>query len=833
MTTLVLAVLVTSGLLAGPALASQTEPIGNAGREGRVSLPQPGSGKPLDLGRARAAASDSIPAGARGPAQAGVPIQTGNIRLTGPSDNTQAEISMASSGTSIVITFNDFTGNGASFVTSTNGGATFSAKANPPVPAGSVPCCDSSIVADNGGNFYFLQLYRDDGAANNCTNSLHVSTNGGATFGGIVGSPFSYASGTADFPDQPHMGIDKVNLVGGQPQLYTFTRHFTSGINCPQTGGGGLVQGEVTCSTNGGANWAAPTVLSPFTDLAHWGVGTDGSTYLAGVGSGGSILLRRSTNTCQAGIAFGSPVTVASGLTFSGVGIDREFPQPQVVVDRVNPNIAYVVYSADRTSGTNDRDIFLAACTFTGTTGTCAAPVRINDNPTTDNTSQYFPMPCIDPANTVRVSWNDRRLDATNNQQTAVFYTEVTGNGATVAPNVRIDEATFAPVNFGGTPDYGDYNENNDACDANHFYAAWSSQVSPPGITPASTDVDVFFTVVEENRPPTVDAGPDVSGDEGSPIPLDGTASDPNGTALTTSWTFTPGAGVDPGATCSFADPSAVDTTVTCTDDGTYTVTLTASDGVNPPVSDSATVTVANVAPTLTITAPTDGQLFKAPATVNLSAPITDPGTNDTHTCLVNWDDGVIESFPGTGTCTRSHTFTGAGVYTITVTVTDDDGGTASRIVTVVVFDPGAGFVTGGGFINSPPGAYVPDPSLTGEAHFNFEARYKQNASVPSGSTRFRFNAAGLRFRSTSYQWLVVTGAKAQIRGSGTVNGGGSYGFLLTAYDGGSGGNDRFRIKIWNLTSGSVLYDNRPAAPDDIDTANPQPIAGGSIQIHP
>ena len=30
----------------------------------------------------------------------------------------------------------------------------------------------------------------------------------------------------------------------------------------------------------------------------------------------------------------------------------------------------------------------------------------------------------------------------------------------------------------------------------------------------------------------------------------------------------------------------------------------------------------------------------------------------------------------------------------------------------------------------------------------------------------------------------------------------------------------------------ATVYDNVPGAPDDIDTANPQALGGGSIQIH-
>ena len=57
------------------------------------------------------------------------------------------------------------------------------------------------------------------------------------------------------------------------------------------------------------------------------------------------------------------------------------------------------------------------------------------------------------------------------------------------------------------------------------------------------------------------------------------------------------------------------------------------------------------------------------------------------------------------------------------------------------VYDPGAGFVTGGGWINSPTGAYTPNPSLTGKANFGFVSRYQDGANTPSGNTQFHFKA--------------------------------------------------------------------------------------------
>jgi hypothetical protein len=230
---------------------------------------------------------------------------------------------------------------------------------------------------------------------------------------------------------------------------------------------------------------------------------------------------------------------------------------------------------------------------------------------------------------------------------------------------------------------------------------------------------------------------------------------------------------------------------------------------------------------------------------VQITATFTDASLLQTHTCSITWDDGNTETFPATtessggstGTCVKSHTYANPGVYTVSVTVTDSCGAASNSLVYefVVVYDPSAGFVTGGGWINSPAGAYASDPSLTGKATFGFVSKYKKGQTIPTGETEFQFKAGDLNFHSISYQWLVVSGPKAQYKGSGTINGAGDYQFLLTATDGqagGGGGMDKFRIKIWDSATSTVVYDNVPLATDDIDGANPQAIASGSIVIH-
>ena len=343
---------------------------------------------------------------------------------------------------------------------------------------------------------------------------------------------------------------------------------------------------------------------------------------------------------------------------------------------------------------------------------------------------------------------------------------------------------------------------------------------------------DLTFDLGYAKLPPVVSAASAAHGVEGSPISLMGSVTDPAGASDTLLWTYAVTSGVDAGASCSFGTPSAAVTTITCTDDGVFTATLTASDGTNPPVTRDVVVTVDNAKPALTITSPAEGTLYAAPVTVLLTSTYTDPGANDTHVCSINWDDGTTSTFAGAHTCNSTHAFSAAGVYTVTVTVTDDDGASDTKMVMVIVYDPTAGFVTGGGWIVSPPGAYRPDQTITGRADFGFVSRYQKGASVPTGETEFQFQLAGLNFHSSSYDWLVVSGTKkAQYKGIGTVNGSAGYAFLLTVYDNGSSG-DKFRIKIWQQSTGTVIYDNNYGAPTDIDSASPTTISGGSIVIH-
>lgn len=229
----------------------------------------------------------------------------------------------------------------------------------------------------------------------------------------------------------------------------------------------------------------------------------------------------------------------------------------------------------------------------------------------------------------------------------------------------------------------------------------------------------------------------------------------------------------------------------------------------------------------------------QANGTITASAGFTDPGTLDTHTAIFAWGDGTssaatVTETSGSGSASGTHVYSTPGVYTLTSTVTDNDGASAQAVFEfVVVFDPAAGFATGSGWIDSPAGAYALDVTLSGRATFGFVSRYEKGATVPSGNTHFQFHAGRFSFRSTAYDWLVVAGPQAKYKGSGTIDGAGDFGFLLSAVDGdvsGGGGTDKFRIKIWDKVTGGVIYDNQTGAADD--AAATTAIAAGSIAIH-
>ena len=250
---------------------------------------------------------------------------------------------------------------------------------------------------------------------------------------------------------------------------------------------------------------------------------------------------------------------------------------------------------------------------------------------------------------------------------------------------------------------------------------------------------------------------------------------------------------------------------------------------------------VTNQPPVATITGPDSGSIHAIAGGILLEGSIDDPdiGTGDTHTAVwaisnENWSEDLEIEGTVSGTSVSDVVYLSeAGIYSIALTVTDASGASDTTSIVddvedmpsfVVLYDPEGGFVTGGGWIWSPAGTYLADPTLEGQANFGFVSKYKKGATVPTGSTEFHFQAGDFNFHSSAYEWLVVNGNNtAKFKGTGTVNGQGDFRFMLWA---GDGDLDTFRIRIWTEDETGLEGDVYDSGDED------QVIGGGSVVIH-
>ena len=269
-------------------------------------------------------------------------------------------------------------------------------------------------------------------------------------------------------------------------------------------------------------------------------------------------------------------------------------------------------------------------------------------------------------------------------------------------------------------------------------------------------------------------------------------------------------------------------TSFDCTNLGPNTVTLSVTDNSGNVAAGDAVVTVENDEPVLHTLSIAD-EIYEVGGTIEASATFTDINA---RSASLDWGDGTITKATIEGnTISGSHEYTAAGLYTVIVELTDVCGQTSKLTYSdVIVIDRDGGFVTGGGWINSPAGAYIENPAAKGKAEFAFVAKYHKKKDGLIGNAGFRFKAGRMVFISTSYNWLVVSEDEAIFSGDGYLNGKKGYSFLISIVDEDNKKvSDKMRVRIMDM-SGNVVYDNQPG--DANGARASYEIEKGSIQIH-
>ncbi len=525
---------------------------------------------------------------------------------------------------------------------------------------------DTTVTCTDEGH-YELILTVSDGV-NNWTTYFSTAgltlANAPITVGAITGLPALGASvktpvtANATFSDPGTVGAHTATIDWGDGTTTTGTVTETVGS------GAGSVSGSHSYATPG--TYAVSVSVSDQAECVPDG-------FYGGMCLPGNTLLPAVTGTSSAQVIVNAPPTPSAAGPYSGA----------------EGSAIGVSGTASDTDGDAVTSVWSATAN-SGTDGTCifANPAALNTTVTCTNQGSYtLSLTATDGIN----------APVTTTAALAVSNDPITVGAVTASPSlpVAINTPVTVSANFtdpgttdahSATVDWGDgtsspatvtdtVGSGSGSVSAGHSYAAGGTYTvtvtvsdgdSSPGSGTSSTQVIV-------NTPPTPSAAGPYSGAEGSAIGVSGTASDTDGDAVTTVWSATANAGTD--GTCIFANPAALNTTVTCTNQGSYTLSLTAADGINVPVTSTAALSVSNAPITV-------GDLTGQPKTTSLavSTSFSDPGTADAHTAVIDWGDGtsspatVTETVgTGTGSVSGAHSYAAPGTYIVTVTVSDGD----------------------------------------------------------------------------------------------------------------------------------------------------------------
>jgi hypothetical protein len=568
-------------------------------------------------------------------------------------------------------------------------------------------CCDPTLAWDNFGNLFVGYLFRTGANLNIRSIELYVTTDLGANFTNL-GPVDQHTTDTTPSLDQP-------TVVAGAGAVWMTWRDDSGGIAAIGRG----VTGALTFGA-----WGAEQDVSNVGNFGDIAIGPTGEvmvTYQTPTGNEGpsTIFVHTDADGLGAG-GFGGAVNVT---TTNVGGFDFLPAQPQRSVDAeaglawdrtggANNDRVYLVYNDENPAESNDFDVFVRTSTNDG--ANWSAPVQVNDDAGTN--SQMLPKIALDQSSgQVGATWYDARgdtgggpsatdIDGTANNDVTLFASWSSDGGATWAANVAVADAPTDGYNYNGAQELGDFT--GAAFGGGILYPSWADSSNSTGDNPdgARASYDVYTAAVRPNNLPPVVSVASASGTEGAAIALAGSANDPNGDPLTFSWSITPDGGNDVGSGCAITSGGTTLTpTIRCSDDGTYTATLTATGDPAGPVSASNTVTVSNANPSVTSPAATPATIDEGQSTT-FGASFSDPGWNDTYTGSIDWGFGPPEAVapsvttpgspgvPDSGTITGTHAYMDDGGFTVTGTVTDDDGGSgsASAVVTVNNVDPTA-----------------------------------------------------------------------------------------------------------------------------------------------
>lgn len=293
----------------------------------------------------------------------------------------------------------------------------------------------------------------------------------------------------------------------------------------------------------------------------------------------------------------------------------------------------------------------------------------VNDPPTLVNNNTLT----VSEGATGTIVRNRLRVDDVDSNNNEITFTVVTSpqRGVLLNAGVQIPQGgsfTQADVNNSDVTYEHDADEEFD--DADTFVFTVSD-----GAGGVINDQTFNISINLQNDPPTIDTlTGDLSGQEFANFAFNATATDPEGGVLNYRWEYGDG------------DSEQADNQTSVNhvyrDNDTVTLRLTVTDDGGASDTAELTVTINNVAPTVTISGD-DPVIINEGTDLPFSGSVVDPGQDDTLTYTWVYDDGT-DPDEGVDLDSTSHVFDDNGTFIVTLRVNDGDDNDQDNVTVVV-----------------------------------------------------------------------------------------------------------------------------------------------------